>query len=273
LLAGVLATTAANLVLVRRAFAPLRRLTGVMHAVEPLAPGTRLTAPGAAQEVRELADAFNEMLERLESERRESARRAVDAQEAERRRLARELHDELGQSLTGVLLQIDQAIRTPDLADLVEARESARRSLEDVRRIARDLRPDLLEELGLTSALNALATRLTRQCGVIVDRHFDADLPKLGDDEEVVLYRVAQEALTNVARHARATRVTIELGLSRHGVTLTVDDDGVGVPSYAGREARGITGMRERALLVHGRLAVGPRPAGGTRMQLEIPVS
>jgi two-component system sensor histidine kinase UhpB len=272
LLAGVLATTAANLVLVRRAFAPLRRLTGVMHAVEPLAPGTRLRAEGAAQEVRELADAFNDMLERLESERRESARRAIGAQEAERRRLARELHDELGQSLTGVLLQIDQAIRTPDLADLVEARERARHSLDDVRRIARDLRPDLLEELGLTSALNALATRLTRQCGVIVDRRFDAGLPRLGDDEEVVLYRVAQEALTNVARHARATRVTIELSPSSDGVTLTVDDDGVGVPSYAGREARGITGMRERALLVHGRLAVGPRPAGGTRVYLEIPV-
>jgi two-component system, NarL family, sensor histidine kinase UhpB len=272
LLAGVLATTAANVVLVRRAFAPLRRLTAVMHAVEPLAPGTRLNAEGSAREVRELADAFNQMLGRLESERRESARRAIGAQEAERRRLARELHDELGQSLTGVLLQIDQAIRTPDHADLVEARESARRSLDDVRRIARDLRPDLLEQLGLTSALHALATRLTRQCGVIVDRRFDADLPRLGYDEEVVLYRVAQEALTNVARHARATRATIELSPSSHGVRLTVDDDGVGIPSYAGREARGITGMRERALLVHGRLAVGPRPSGGTRVQLEIPV-
>ena len=103
----------------------------------------------AAKDVRELAEAFNEMLERLETERRDSARRAVGAQEAERRRLARELHDELGQSLTGVLLQIDQAIRTPEAADLEEAREGARRSLEDVRRIARNLRPDTLVELGL----------------------------------------------------------------------------------------------------------------------------
>ena len=103
----------------------------------------------AAKDVRELAEAFNEMLERLETERRDSARRAVGAQEAERRRLARELHDELGQSLTGVLLQIDQAIRTPQAADLEEAREGARRSLEDVRRIARNLRPETLVELGL----------------------------------------------------------------------------------------------------------------------------
>jgi two-component system, NarL family, sensor histidine kinase UhpB len=273
LLVGVLATMGANVVLVRRAFGPLRRLTSLMRTVDPLAPGTRLEASGAEREVQELADAFNDMLERLENERRESARRAVRAQEAERRRLARELHDELGQSLTGVLLQIDQAIRTPQAADLEDAREGARRTLDDVRRIARDLRPDLLVELGLQSALNALATRLTRQCGVVVDRHLDQNLPALGADAEVVLYRVAQEALTNVARHAGATRVTVELAHTDGVVTLTVDDDGRGVPAHVGHEARGITGMRERALLVHGRLRVGRAPIKGTRVRLEVPAS
>jgi two-component system sensor histidine kinase UhpB len=213
------------------------------------------------------------MLERLESERRDSARRVVRAQEAERRRVARELHDELGQSLTGVLLQIDQAIRTPDEADLEEAREGARRSLDDVRRIARNLRPDTLAELGLASALNALATRFTNQCGVVVDRHLDGDLPALDEDVEVVVYRVAQEALTNVARHADARRVTLELSHAGDAVILIVDDDGRGVPSYVGPEARGITGMRERALLVHGRLWVGNGPAQGTRVRLEIPAA
>jgi two-component system, NarL family, sensor histidine kinase UhpB len=208
LLAGLVATMGANLVLVRRTLAPLQRLTRLMHTVDPLAPGTRVPTGPAAKEVRELADAFNDMLDRLEDERRDSARRAVRAQEAERRRLARELHDELGQSLTGVLLQIDQAIRAPDEGDLEEAREGARRSLDDVRRIARDLRPDTLVELGLPSALNALATRFTRQTGVVVDRRLDPDLPALHEDVEVVLYRVAQEALTNVARHADAERVT-----------------------------------------------------------------
>jgi two-component system, NarL family, sensor histidine kinase UhpB len=273
LLVGVLATMGANVVLVRRAFGPLRRLTSLMRTVDPLAPGTRLQASGAEREVQELADAFNDMLERLENERRESARRAVRAQEAERRRLARELHDELGQALTGVLLQIDQAIRTPRAADLEDAREGARRTLDDVRRIARDLRPDLLVELGLQSALNALATRLTRQCGVVVDRHLDQNLPALGADAEVVLYRVAQEALTNVARHAGATRVTVELAHADGVVTLTVDDDGRGVPAHVGHEARGITGMRERALLVHGRLRVGRAPIKGTRVRLEVPAS
>jgi two-component system sensor histidine kinase UhpB len=273
LLVGVVATMGANVVLVRRAFGPLRRLTSLMRTVDPLAPGTRLQVSGAEREVQELADAFNDMLERLENERRESARRAVRAQEAERRRLARELHDELGQSLTGVLLQIDQAIRTPRAADLEDAREGARRTLDDVRRIARDLRPDLLVELGLQSALNALATRLTRQCGVVVDRHLDQNLPALGADAEVVLYRVAQEALTNVARHAGATRVTVELAHTDGVVTLTVDDDGRGVPAHVGHEARGITGMRERALLVHGRLRVGRAPIKGTRVRLEVPAS
>jgi len=271
LLVGVAVTMGANVVLVRRAFAPLLRLTAVMHRVDPLAPGVRVQAYGATIEVQELAAAFNDMLERLESERRDSAQRAVRAQEAERRRLARELHDELGQSLTGVLLQIDQAIRRPGEDDLEKAREGARRTLDEVRRIARDLRPDLLVELGLPSALNALATRLTRDAGVVVDRHVDAALPPLSDDAEVVIYRVAQEALTNVARHADARRVTIELRHRDGAVTLSIDDDGRGVPPYAGPEARGITGMRERALLVHGRLRVGRAPQRGTRVRLEVP--
>jgi two-component system sensor histidine kinase UhpB len=211
------------------------------------------------------------MLGRLERERRESARCAVRAQEEERRRVARELHDELGQSLTGVLLEIDQAMRAPGEGDLEQAREGARRSLDDVRRIARDLRPDTLVELDLPSALNALATRFTRQCGVAVDRHLDVDVPALGQDVEVALYRVAQEALTNVARHAGARQVTLELSHDSGAVTLIVDDDGRGVPAYLGAEARGITGMRERALLIHGSLRIGRSPQEGTRVRLVVP--
>jgi len=272
LLAGVVSAVAANVLLVRRAFEPLERLTAVMRAIHPLVPGTRVRVGGAGRETVELADAFNDMLERLEDERRESARRAVRAQEAERRRLARELHDELGQALTGVLLQIDQAIRTPGTAELEEARETARHSLEDVRRIARDLRPDTLEELGLASALNALATRLTRQAGVVVERRLDPRIGALSDDAEVVIYRVAQEALTNVARHAGAARVVLTLAREPRGaVALIVDDDGRWLPHDGGHERRGITGMRERALLVRGRLEILPSPLGGTRVHLEVP--
>jgi two-component system, NarL family, sensor histidine kinase UhpB len=274
LVAGAIATMGANVVLVRRAFVPLERLTHLMNTVDPLTPGVRVERDRhATREVEELTDAFNAMLGRLEGERRESARRAVQAQEAERRRVARELHDELGQSLTGVLMGIDEAIRTPARADLEQAREGARRSLDDVRRIARGLRPDTLVELGLASALNALATRFTRETGVAVERRFDPDLPALEEDVEVVVYRVAQEALTNVARHADARRVSIELAREQDRVTLTVEDDGRGVPSFVGSDARGITGMRERALLVHGRLRVGRGPERGTRVQLVVPIA
>jgi two-component system sensor histidine kinase UhpB len=271
LLAGLAVAMVANLLLVRRAFTPLQRFTRLMRRIDPLTPGTRLDVGAAARDVRELADAFNAMLDRLETERRDSARRAVRAQEAERRRVARELHDELGQSLTGVLLQIDQAIRSPQVARLEEAREGARRSLEDVRRIARDLRPDTLVELGLHSALRALATRFTSQTGVVVERHLDDDVPALGEETEVVLYRVAQEALTNVARHAGAQRVSVALARGDGGVALTVADDGRGLPPDLGEEGRGIIGMRERALLVHGRLTVEHATPRGTRVRLVIP--
>jgi two-component system, NarL family, sensor histidine kinase UhpB len=273
LVGGLIVTLAANLVLVRRAFGPLEHLTRLMHKVDPLVPGRRLDIErGATRELEDLADAFNDMLRRLEDERRESGRRALRAQEGERRRVARELHDELGQTMTGVLLRIDEAIRAPELADLEEAREDVRRSLDAVRRIARDLRPDPLEELGLHSALRGLAARLQRQTRLAVERRLDDDLPPLDEDAEIVVYRVAQEALTNVARHAGATRVVIALGRDGDAVTLTVEDDGRGVPAHVGHEARGITGMRERALLVRGRLTVGASPLGGTRVTLRIPV-
>ena len=141
--------------------------------------------------------------------------------------------------MTGVLLRIDEAIRAPEAADLEEAREDARRSLDDVRRIARDLRPDTLEELGLRSALSALGHALQRQTGVAVERRLDATCPPLGEDAEIVVYRVAQEALTNVVRHAGAGRVVIALGRDDGAVTLTVDDDGRGVSAHVGDEARG----------------------------------
>ena len=195
------------------------------------------------------------MLERLEDERRESGRRALRAQEAERRRIARELHDELGQTMTGVLLRIDEAIRAPEDADLEEAREDVRRSLDDVRRIARDLRPDTLEELGLRSALSGLAVRLQRQTRPRRRAAPRRDLPPLGDDAEIVVYRVVQEALTNVVRHAGAERVVIALGRDDGAVTLTVDDDGRGVPAHVGPRRADHRHARARA--------ARPRPAHG----------
>ena len=158
-LGGLAAMLVLNLVLLRRALQPLGRLTAVMRGIDPLRPGERATVDTADPEVAELAAAFNDMLGRIEVERRDSARRALAAQESERRRVARELHDEVGQALTAVVLELDRAERgaAPDVNGTVaHAREAVRASLEDVRGIARRLRPEALDDLGLASALAAL---------------------------------------------------------------------------------------------------------------------
>ena len=209
---GLAVMLALNYALLRRAVGPLQRLAGVMRAVDPLAPGRRSGLPEATAEVADLARAFDEMLERLERERRDSARRALAAQEDERRRIARELHDEVGQALTAVLLQLDRAHASAvgEAAERMrEAREAARATLEEVRAIARNLRPEALDELGLAAALRQLCTEAER-AGVFVERRIAADL-ELSPEGEVVVYRVAQEALTNALRHANAERIELTI--------------------------------------------------------------
>jgi two-component system sensor histidine kinase UhpB len=260
-----------NLVLLRRAFGPLRRLARLMGEFDPLRPGPRGDVEPGVAELTEVTVAFNEMVDRLERERRESAGQALAAQEAERRRFALELHDEIGQSLTGLLLELEHALRQapPELADdLLAARESARSSLEEVRNIARRLRPEALDDLGLRSALTHLAERIASQTDLRVVRRLDSDLPTLSQDAELVLYRVAQEGLTNAVRHATATAVELHLERRNEGVRLRVLDDGSGLQGAT--EGAGITGMRERALLVGANLLVGPSEQGGVEVRLDV---
>jgi two-component system, NarL family, sensor histidine kinase UhpB len=271
LVGGLALTLLVNLALVRRTFAPLERLTALMDRVDLLHPGARVDVEAATEDVQALASAFNAMLERLEGERRDSTRRAVVAQEAERLRIGRGLHDDLGQALTGVLLQLDQAVRAhPGELELEDAREAARGSLDLVRRLARDLRPDALDDLGLTSALIALCAAFTRQTGIEVEHDLPNDLPLLPREVDIVVYRVAQEALTNIARHAGATQAWLRL-THRATLALTVEDDGRGLPAGP-REGTGIRGMRERAMLARGQLVTEARIGGGTRILLEIPL-
>jgi two-component system sensor histidine kinase UhpB len=223
--------------------------------------------------VRELGHVFNEMLDRLEAERRESGRRALAAQETERKRVAQELHDEVGQSLTAVLLQLnDVAARVPPelRLEIMHAQEAARGSLEDVRRVARQLRPEALDDLGLPSALAALSSRFTEQTGLRVRRRIEP-LPPLPPDTELVLYRVAQECLTNVARHAEARVVELEVTDLDGTVELRVRDDGCGFRPAA-RDGHGIQGMRERAMLVGAELSIGGGEQGGTEVRLRVPL-
>ena len=213
------------------------------------------------------------MLGRLERERRDSARRALAAQEGERRRIARELHDEIGQALTAVVLQLDRARRgaTRTVDDEVgEARETVRASLEEVRGIARRLRPEALDDLGLASALAALTNDLSRRAGVHVERAIAPDIPALDPEDELVIYRVAQEALTNVARHAAASRALLVLGVHDGQVVLEVSDAGAGFERAGALEGSGLLGMRERALLIGAELELRSALGEGTSVRLRL---
>jgi len=270
---GLLVTLAANAFFLRRAFTPLGRLAQRMEMVDLLRPGQRL--PVLRQdEVGRVVAAFNRMLDRLERERHESARRVLAAQEAERVGIARDLHDEVGQVLTGVLLQLNSiAEATPEhREELDQARQAVRRALDEVRRISSELRPEMLEHLGLASALTELATSFARVSGIEVERDFAATLPKLAPEVELAVYRIAQESLTNIARHAHAKRVGISVESGHDSVVLRIADDGRGFASGP-VEHGGLRSMRERALLVGGALAIKGAPEGGVEVRLEVPAS
>jgi two-component system sensor histidine kinase UhpB len=273
LVGGLVTLLAVNLVLMRRAFAPLVQLTALMARVDPLRPGERIDVPGPASEVTVLADTFNAMLDRLELERRESGRRELSAQEEERRNLAAELHDEIGQSVTALVLQLDriaQRSSEPVRRDAAEARDSAIALVEDIRAIARRLRPEALDTLGLPSALTNLVDRISSQTGLRIERAISRDLPALTPEAELVIYRVAQESLTNVLRHAEASHARVALASDPDGVVLSIEDDGHGFDADRAQES-GVRHMRERAMLVGGELTVGRRPRGrGTLVRLRI---
>ena len=262
---------AVDALLVWRALAPLERLRESMERIDPLQPGERLDGRAPDGSPADLARSFNTMATRLEAERRESARRLLADREAEQRRLARELHDELGQSLTALLMHLERAERSTPTPELADAQEATRASLEELRRIVRRLRPDALEDLGLPSALEMLAARHGDRTGMRVESDVEAPLPALSEEAELVIYRIAQEALTNAARHADARSVRLALGCDDGDVRLRITDDGNGLPAAA-RSASGIRGMRERALLVGGRLVVADRPEGGVEVRLDVPI-
>jgi two-component system, NarL family, sensor histidine kinase UhpB len=272
---GLVAMLAVDMVLLRRAFGPLRRLAAVMGGVDPGQPGRRARPSArAGREVVALAEALNAMLDRLEDERRESSRNALTAQESERSRIARELHDEFGQALAAVALRAERAAgREPSSQReaLTEIAEIVLRSLEDVHRIGRELRPEALDDLGLVNALLALCSRVAAQDRLRVRPDLSWNLPTLASEEELVIYRVAQEALTNAVRHSAGTEARISLASASGRVVLIVADDGRGLP--ARRTERGLAGMRERALLIGADLEVGPTDGCGTTVVLSVPVS
>ncbi|WP_168221239.1 sensor histidine kinase [Actinomadura sp. WMMA1423] len=271
LLAGLAVMVAANAFLLRASLAPLAGLTALMARLDSLRSGDRLP-PGGHGDLFHVVDQFNAMLDRLEADRSSSTALVLDAQEAERRRIAQELHDEIGQSLTVVLLGLRSVVdRAPEevAEELRDVQETVRSSLDEVRRVARRLRPGVLDDLGLTSALTALATDFSGTGGPRVTRRVQSGLEGLGADAELVVYRIAQESLTNVWRHSGARNAELSLAQDADGrVVLRVVDDGSGPPARVGS---GIHGMRERAMLIGAQLTIGPADGGGTEVRLVVP--
>jgi two-component system, NarL family, sensor histidine kinase UhpB len=272
LVVGLVVMLVVNGVLLRRLFRPLERLAEKMEAADVLRGGQRVPVLSSG-EIGTLERAFNQMLDRLENERKDAGAHALKAQEDERQRLARGLHDEVGQSMTAVLLQLKRMTANASLeqrSQLAEAQQVVKTSLEDVRRLAQELRPELLDHLGLASALESLASGFEERTHLPVRRQLERDLPPLDPDTELVIYRVAQESLTNVARHAQATEVLLLLQRGNDSVVLRVIDDGRGFdPGHA--EGGGLHGIRERALIVGGAAAINPGPGGGVEVRLEVP--
>jgi two-component system sensor histidine kinase UhpB len=274
-LGAVVLVVAVNLYLLRRVVGPVQALTAFARRVDLATLGQRMPGAAPTSEAGELALTFNEMLSRLESERRESTRRVLGAQESERLRIAQELHDQVGQELTAVLLglsRISSQVQPLVRAEVTEAADAVRNALEDVRRIAVELRPEALDELGLEGALAVLAERFSRQLGLDVSERIPSDLPSIPAEQELVIYRVAQEALTNVVRHGAAGRAELRLERAGDRVILTVADDGLGLPPYP-VEGTGIRGMRERAALIGATLEIRNRDSvSGAEVRLEVPL-
>jgi two-component system sensor histidine kinase UhpB len=264
-----------NVYLLRRVVWPVQALTTFARHVDYSTLGQRVPGAEPTSEAGELALTFNQMLERLQGERRESTGRVLRAQEAERLRIAQELHDQVGQELTALLLRLSRiSSQVPPCLqdDITAVQEAVRTSLEDVRRIAIQLRPEALDDLGLASALAVLADRFSEQLDLEVTESIPADLPPLPPEIELVVYRVAQEALTNVARHSASSRADLALEHGARRLILTVRDYGLGLPPR-NTPGTGMRGMRERAALIGASLAIRNRaPEAGCEVRLEVPI-
>ena len=221
----------------------------------------------------------NAALRERELARAELLRKVITAQEDERKRVARELHDETTQALAALLMRVDQAaeaVRAGKTPALDELRALADRALADVHRLILDLRPSVLDDLGLASAVRWYAERTLSSRGVAVRCEF-GDLPALTPELETALFRICQETLSNVARHAQASHVLVELRVEGRQLCIDVEDDGVGFDqsTVARREGRphwGLLGIQERADLLGGQARFDSTPGAGTRVEVRIPL-
>ncbi|GAC1315965.1 MAG: HAMP domain-containing sensor histidine kinase [Thermoleophilaceae bacterium] len=265
-----------NIMMLRRRFSPLERLIEQVEQIDPAQSG-RFEAPDqgeANEEVNRLAASFRRLLDRIELERQRSGRLVLRAQEEERRRLARDLHDEVNQALTAILLRLEalsQAAPPHLVSELGELKRLVNQAMGELLTLARQLRPTALDDHGLLPAIDGQVRRFAEQTGIRADFTSRGEPLSLAPDQEIAVYRVAQEALANVARHSRAERVDVQLDASSSGVALTVTDDGRGFDPLDRGRGLGLGGMAERARLVGGELSIQSRPGVGTELSLRVP--
>ena len=254
---------------VKRPLVQLEKAAARIEAGDLLHPVPRL----GRDEIGRLGRSFEAMRVALarDETRRRLLRKVISAQEDERKRLARELHDETCQTITALKMKLDPKAQPEALA-------MADRSLDELHRIIYDLRPSILDDLGLVAAIRWMAQRHLGAQGIQVRCEFDEVPEHLAAEVEIAVFRAVQEAMSNVSRHARADKVLLEIATSDHVLEIDVEDDGegfdlstVGEPSVSGR-GLGILGMHERMELIGGTARVTSSPGGGTRVTLRVPL-
>jgi two-component system sensor histidine kinase UhpB len=277
LTSAILVTILANNFVMRRRFAPLASLTRTMECVDLALPGVRAQpSAGEPADIARLRESFNSMLSRLEAERIAAAAAVLRAQEAERGRVARDLHDEVNQALAAVSIRLAATAEgaPPEFAEeLAETQRLATQAMQELLALARDLRPAALDDHGLLPALRTQVRQFGERFGIPVAFSADGSKPLLGEFEQLVVYRVVQEALSNIARHAHASRVKVMvMGCNGVDVRVTVVDDGEGFcPNRVSDGRSGLAGMRERALLAGGKLELRSAPGEGAVVELTLP--
>ncbi len=280
---AIVLTLCTNLWMLQRRFRPLERLIDQIEAIDPAQPAPlELRRTNPVEEIDRLASSFHGLLERIEEERRRSGQLAMRAQEEERRRLARDLHDEVNQALTAILLRLEAlAQETPaeQAPEVQELKRLVNQAMDELLNLARQLRPSALDDHGLVPAVETQLKRFSARTGIEVRLDTAGDPDELPEVVQTAIYRVAQEALTNAERHAGSTVVEVDLEVSDERTQLRVRDDGGGFdPSVAARTTAevqggglGLVGMVERARLVGGELDVRSAPGGGTTITLRVP--
>jgi two-component system sensor histidine kinase UhpB len=263
-----------NILMLQRRFSPLDELIRQIEAIDPGDPASFEAPPEPVEEVERLAHAFAQLLDRIEAERRRAGRLQLRAQEEERKRVARDLHDEVNQALTAILLRLEALtqVAPPRLRDeLAETKGLANQAMGELLQLARQLRPTALDDHGLIPAIEEQLRRFKAQHRIDTRLATEGDLEDLGSDQQLVLYRVTQEALNNVIRHAGASSVSVAIARRDGIVALEVTDDGAGFE--VGKELRGLglDGMAERARLVDGEFEVDAAPGRGTTLRLMVP--